>query len=237
MNLPAWLLLSFLVPGLLGGQATDKRVDHPGAKDIFFGYENGPDGDMVISSPKDTPTKPRHKQQRSGSPAPLSLRYWIELRGPSTGDPAFVTESKVFKSGEKIRFYFSSSTGGYISLAQRHANGTLTLLFPRPDRGLGDTKIQPSVDRILPSETAWFKFDDKPSTERIIIFFAESAKKLDTLIQTAVRAEMPEEAVVAQLGSKDLELEIEDTVPSQIGTYLVSRDGRPVIQNILLKHQ
>jgi Domain of unknown function (DUF4384) len=236
MNFPSWLLLSFLVPGLLGGQEPDKKVDHHGAKEAFFGFENGPDEEVVISNPKGVPPKPLHKQHRNGSPTPLSLRYWIELRGTSGSEPGLVTESRVFKSGERIRFYFSSSTGGYISLAQRHTNGTLTLLFPRPDRGLDDTRIQPSVDRILPSQAAWFKFDDKPSTERIVIFFAESSKKLDTLIQTAVRAEMPEEAVVAQLGSKDIELEIEDTVPSQIGTYLVSRDGRAVIRNVLLKH-
>jgi hypothetical protein len=239
MKSRAWLLMffSFAGPGLLGGQVADKQVDHQGAKEIFIGLGSGSDEVVVVTPhPEKNPTKRTPHKQQHGTSA-LSLLYWIELRGPSTSDSDRVTESRTFKSGERIRFYFTSSTGGYIALAQWHKDGTLALLFPRADKGLDDTKIQPSVERILPSETAWLKFDANPYIERVVILFADSAKRLHTLIQTTTRAEMPEEAVQAQLGSKDLLLEVEETVPSQIGTYLVSRDGGPVIRNIFLKHQ
>ena len=148
-----------------------------------------------------------------------------------------MTESRTFKSGERNRFNFSSSTGGYISLAQRNKDGTLKLLFPNAAQGLDDTSVKPSVDRMLPSEKAWFKFDDKPSTERIVILFAASAKKLEALVQEAVRSQVPERVVAGTQGSKDLVLEVEETAPAKVGTYLISRDGRPILQDIELKHQ
>jgi hypothetical protein len=231
MKFYGWFLLIFLFPRLLGTQV----ADDPGAKAIFFNLEKGQGEDVVIPSPgKGKPKKPQNRPPGSTRPEALSLRYWIELRGPSPSDNGFVTESRTFKSGERIRLYFSSSTGGYISLAQRNKNGSLTFLFPSLEKGLTDTRIKPSVDRILPGEKVWLKFDDKPSTERVVILFADSPKNLSTLVQTAISSEAP---IEGQLGSKDLVLEVEESEPSQIGTYLVSKDGRAVIRNIFLKHQ
>lgn len=232
MKLCGWSILILFVASLLGGQEAD---DPGGAKAIFFNLERGQGEDVVIPSPDNgKPEKHQHRSPRSTHPEALSLRYWIELRGPSPSDNGFVTESRTFKSGERIRLYFSSSTGGYISLAQRNKNSSLTFLFPSPEKGLTDTRIKPSVNRILPGENVWLKFDDKPSTERVVILFADSPKSLSILVQTAVSSEAP---IEGQLGSKDLVLEVEESEPSQIGTYLVSRDGRAVIQNIFLKHQ
>jgi hypothetical protein len=218
----------------LSGQEADNPPDKQGAKELFWNLQTGAGEELVISLPEKSghpPKPPRPAGQL------LSLRYWIELRGPSSSEGDLVTESRTFKSGEKIRFYFSSSTGGYISLAQRNKDGTLKLLFPNAAKGLEDTSIKPLVDRPLPSENAWFKFDDKPSTERIVILFAASAKKLEALIQQAVHSQVPERVVAGQQGSKDLVLEVEETAPTKVGTYLISRDGRPILQDIELKHQ
>ncbi len=218
----------------LSGQDAVNPPDQQGAKELFWKQQMEAGEELVVSSPEKSghPPKPPKPARQL-----LSLRYWIELRGPSSSEGDMVTESRTFKSGEKIRFYFSSSTGGYISLAQRNKDGTLKLLFPNVAKGLEDTSIKPLVDRTLPSESAWFKFDDKPSTERIVILFAASAKKLEALIQEAVHSQVPERAVVGHQGSKDLVLEVEETAPTKVGTYLISRDGRPILQDIELKHQ
>jgi hypothetical protein len=223
----------------LSGQEAVNPPDKQGAKELFWSLQMEAGEELVISSPKERPKEKSGHPPKSPTPAGqlLSLRYWIELRGPSSSEGDMVTESRTFKSGEKIRFYFSSSTGGYISLAQRNKDGTLKLLFPNAAKGLEDTSIKPLVDRTLPSENAWFKFDDKPSTERIVILFAASAKKLEALIQEAVHSQVPERVVVGQQGSKDLVLEIEEAAPTKVGTYLISRDGRPILQDIELKHQ
>lgn len=219
----------------LSGQDAVNPPDQQGAKELFWSLQMEAGEELVISSPNEPSKKSGHPPKPAGQL--LSLRYWIELRGPSSSEGGLVTESRTFKSGEKIRFYFSSSTGGYISLAQRNKDGTLKLLFPNAAKGLEDTSIKPFVDRTLPSENAWFKFDDKPSTERIVILFAASAKKLEALIQQAVHSQVPERVVVGQQGSKDLVLEVEETAPTKVGTYLISRDGRPILQDIELKHQ
>jgi hypothetical protein len=233
------LLFAQLFACALSGQEAAPPPDGQGAKEIFFNLRAGVGEEVVIPPAEEHHKKEhRHPPKPPAPPAqPLSLRYWIELRGPSSGEGDLVTESRTFKSGERIRFNFSSSTGGHISLAQRNQDGTLKLLFPNAAKGLDDTSIKPLVDRMLPSEKAWFKFDDKPSTERIVILFAASAKKLDALVQEAVRSQVPERVVAGTEGSKDLVLEVEETAPTKVGTYLISRDGRPILQDIELKHQ
>ncbi len=241
MKLSLRLLSLLLFPCALGGQETGGPPDGQGAKEIFWNLR--PAEEVVIPTPEKRAKEKPRQPQKPPAPAPakpaqpLSLRYWIELRGSSSGEGDLVTESRTFKSGERIRFNFSSSTGGYISLAQRNKDGTLKLLFPNAANGLDDTRIKPRADRILPSETVWIKFDDKPSTERVVILFTASEKKLKALIQEAVRSQVPERVVAGIEGSKDLVLEVEETAPAKVGTYLISRDGRPILQDIELKHQ
>jgi hypothetical protein len=235
MKIGGWAFLIFFFSSLLGSQEATDQADKLGAKEIFWDLQRKHEEELVIPEPpKVGREKHPRREIRSAPSGVLSLRYWIELRGPSPSENGSVTESRTFKSGERIRLHFSSSTGGYISLAQRNKNGSLTFLFPSPEKGLFDTRIKPSVNRILPSENVWLKFDDKPSTERILILFADSPKSLTTLVQSATTSEAP---IEGQLGSKDLVLDVEESEPSQIGTYLVSRDGRAVIRDIFLKHQ
>jgi hypothetical protein len=237
MKLFGWSLLIFLVPSSLCGQETHSH----GAKELFFSLQEGLVDVVIPKHNEENPVKHPIKHPKPSHVAPsedLSLRYWIELEGPTTGTSSSVTESRVFKSGEKIRFHFSSSTGGYIALAQRNKSGAFNLLFPRPKKGYDDPKIKPSVDRILPSEEASFVFDDNPSVERVLIIFAQSQQRLSDVLQMVDKSEKPTTQLAeSRLGSKDLVLEVEDSPTSDVGTYLVSRDGGAVIQEVLLKHQ
>src|SRR5262249_32626618 len=73
----------------------------------------------------------------------LGLSYWIELVG-ADGQGRQVTDSRIFRSGERIRLHFRSNAEGYIALILLGSSGTSRALFPDPVRGLTDSRIFPS---------------------------------------------------------------------------------------------
>jgi hypothetical protein len=170
----------------------------------------------------------------------LGLSYWIELVGED-GRGQQVTDNRIFRSGEKIRLHFRSNADGNIALIQLGSSGTSSVLFPDSTKGLKDSRISAGEDRILPTESAWFRFDNTPGTEKILVIFARSQQELDTF---SIRPSMDATAtkavaknVNAIRGGKDLILETETEKVSEIGSYGVNLAGKPVVMEIELKHQ
>ena len=170
----------------------------------------------------------------------LGLSYWIELVGQD-GEGQQVTDSRIFRSGEKIRLHFRANADGNIALIQLGSSGTSNVLFPDPSRGLDDSRINPREDRILPKESAWFRFDNTPGTEKILVVFARNQREMDIF---SIRPSMDVTATKAVLktvdeiqGGKDLILETETENDSEIGGYGVNLAGKPVVMEIQLKHQ
>jgi Domain of unknown function (DUF4384) len=181
--------------------------------------------------------------RRSPSPTngpTLGLSYWIELVGQD-GKGQQVTDHRIFRSGEKIRLHFSSNADGNIALIQLGSSGTSSVLFPDPAKGLNDSRILAREDRILPKESAWFRFDNTPGIEKILVVFARSQKELDIF---SIQPSMDATATKAVLrnvdeirGGKDLILETETENVSEVGSYGVNLSGKPVVMEIQLKHQ
>lgn len=179
-------------------------------------------------------------QEASNKTSPLGLSYWIDLV-EQDGSGQQVTESRIFRSGERIRIHFRSNADGNIALLQLGSHGTSSVLFPDPAKGLADSRIAAGEDRILPAESAWFRFDDAPGSERILVLFARSQQELDRF---SIRPTMDAAATRAALrnadeirGGKDLILETETENASEIGTYGVNLGGQPVVMEIQLKHR
>jgi hypothetical protein len=170
----------------------------------------------------------------------LGLSYWIEIVHPD-GKGQQVTDSRIFRSGERIRLHFRSNCEGYIALIQLGSSGTSTVLFPDPAKGVADNLIAADEDRILPKETAWFRFDNTPGTEKILALFGRSHRDLDTF---EIKPQMDAATTQAVMktaegirGGKDLILETETEKASEIGTYAVNLAGKPVVLEIQLRHQ
>lgn len=170
----------------------------------------------------------------------LGLSYWIELVGQD-GKGQQVTDNRIFRSGEKIRLHFRSNADGNIALLQLGSSGTSSVLFPDPSKGLDDSRISAREDRILPTESAWFRFDNTPGTEKILVVFARSQEEMNIF---SIRPFMDAAATKAVLetvddirGGKDLILETETEEASEIGGYGVNLAGKPVVMEIQLKHQ
>lgn len=170
----------------------------------------------------------------------VGLRYWIELVRPGESVGVRVTADRVFRSGERIRLHFQSNIAGYIALLQLGTHGAASLLFPDSAKGHPDNRIATMQDRVLPSNTAWFRFDNEPGSERLLVLFAQDLNDLPLLakISAAPRPDIQLVQETAEMGrtSKNLVLEHDVSAHETTGTYIVNVSGGPVIFELLLQH-
>jgi hypothetical protein len=185
------------------------------------------------------PDGPR-RSIRASNGSVLGLSYWIELVSKD-GQGQQVTSDRIFRSGERIRLHFLSNGDGNIALIQLGSSGTSSVLFPDPAKRLSDSRITAGEDRILPTESAWFRFDNSPGTEKILVLFGRAQQDLDTF---EIKPRMDVNATQAVMrsvenarGGKDLILETETQNASEVGTYAVNLAGKPVVLEVQLRHQ
>jgi hypothetical protein len=181
------------------------------------------------------------KVSNPGNQRVLGLSYWVELEGPKGQPGTQVTNQRIFRSGERIRLHFRSNAEGQIALLQLGSSGTSSFLFPDAEKGITDTSLAADQDRILPDASKWFTFDYHPGTERLLAIFAKSQADVDSLsIGPGMDSKATETVLQTarkERGSKDLVIETETRNASEIGTYGVTRSGKPVILEIDLKHE
>jgi hypothetical protein len=194
------------------------------------------------------PVKARKVPQRRVAVAPpgaaasraRGLHYWVELED-AAGEGSYVSSEQVFHSGQRIRLHFVSNADGRIMLLQMGTSKTATLLFPSPNQGLADNRLNAGEERVLPSDSHWFRFDAQPGTEQLLVLFARDAAELERF---RVKPEMgpADTRVMARevghvKGGKDLVIETETRIPSEVGTFVVNRKDEPVVLEISLRHQ
>jgi hypothetical protein len=246
------MIAAFLWSGVVRGA----EAPIPGAKELFY----DPAGDHLSSgSPAKPANKPSGKHPATSSSVDssarrlvqpvknvgaqqiLGLSYWIELEGRKGQPGAQVTNQRTFRSGERIRLHFRSNAEGQIALLQLGSSGNSSFLFPDPEKKLTDTSLVADQDRVLPDASRWFTFDNRPGAERLLAVFAKSKADVDSLsigpVMDAKATESVLQTAEKQRGSKDLIIETETRKASEIGTYGVTRSGKPVILEIELKHE
>lgn len=264
-------LVPFSVATLILAGTLQAQTPTPGAKELFYDPVDASVTSVSPGSPpqKGTPPKAGSAPRRGNRytpvqvdgngrrqvslpaasrtdgartrPAALGLSYWIELVGAEGGPGAQVADTRVFRSGERIRLHFRSNAEGHIALLQLGSSGTGRVLFPDPGQGLTENRLIANEDRILPSAGHWLRFDDKAGTERLIVVYARSQADLDKFPlkrdlgprETEVLAEKVQEV----RGSKDLLIETETRTASEVGTYGVNLSGQPVVLEITLEHR
>jgi len=205
-----------------------------GAKELFGGGVNR----KVVGSPQRGSTSAATYTPASKPVTPpFGLSCWIELVESAGRQGSQVVHTRMFKSGERIRLHFTGNANGYISLVQLGASGTASVLFPDTARGLVDNAIRAGADEIIPSEKHWFKFDNTPGTEHLLVLFAKTREELDRFVNEQA---MDLDATAAMLqfadrvtGGKDLITEIvEDEA-----TYTVNKMGNLIVMRLALVHQ
>jgi hypothetical protein len=210
-----------------------------GAKELF---DDG-GGDPVLDSgaaeaPRDRRSNTGHRPSDKNPPAPTAsgLKFWIELVKQQGESFAKVTDSRTFRSGEKIRLHFESNREGRIAIVQLGTSGTSSVLFPDPSKGLSDNSMRAREDRVLPSAKHWFRFDDTAGVERLLVLFARDQALLDGLVPAVqldpAQTDRLRYAADQPTGSKDLFIE---SVGDE--TYAANQKGGLVVLELTLTHR
>lgn len=226
-------VLSIFVLLVLGAADSSQAGDPPaGAKELFFERGAGDGGRLVHL---DAPAVSDAGALASDSDLPAGLRYWIELQDPSKGgETQHVTESRVFRDGERIRIRVDGSRDGYVSVLQAGASGQLSPLYPADSNV---ARIQAGETATIPADVdSWFRFDQRKGLERIFLLFAPTQAQLEAALAATrtLSAEVGSGTeVVRRAGAKDLVIEID---PAD-STYLMSPSGEAVVYEIRLSHQ
>lgn len=221
-----WMMLTVLVltvpaPGLLLAGQKDG-----GAKALFYDPASGA---VIRSNEKRTDQKTGKLKVRAVSAEKakyVGLNYWLDLDGVGS-----VTSDHVFRTGDRIRMRVRSNVDGYLSLWSLDSSGRGTLLFPKP--GSGSNKVQADTEYVTPGE---IRFAPPVEDERLLVFFSRSTADIPS--PTGSQTDSTAVAkVLGPAGSKALVFESEKKVASEVGDYVVNKNGGPIAKEIRLRHQ
>ena len=208
------------VPGGLGA---------PGAKDLY--YAEAPPGAAGAAS---------------RLPA-AGLKYRILRRG-SAGQAVEVDQDTVFRTGDRIRLGFEPNIDGFLYVIQQGASGRWSMLFPHPEIADGQNDVARFAEVSIPS-AGWFRFDDTPGTERVIVYLSrEKVTALPGAGGPVVKVESVAQPTVTDLTRtirpRDLVFEKDEAASDARGgavqaVYVVNQDevGQVVWETIELLHR
>ena len=105
--------------------------------------------------------------------------------------------------------------------------------------------MKAGVDTVLPSEAAWFRFDENPGAELILVFlntekgYSELGTRVAEPDLSATRTAELVSAVEKGKGSKDLMLEVEDQGTCFVNSGATRSPGSLALLSteIVLNHQ
>ena len=209
-----------------------------GARTLFYDPVNGlaaPPAPVVRAATKQRPVAaPVAAKPRTGTETPVSaiaapkyvgVHYWVELEGAG-----IVTANRAFKTGERIRVHLRTNVDGYLSLWSLDQTGKGTLLYPTSTAK--DAFIKADAPYVTPG---FIRFSPPAEDERLLLFFSRRPTDLPPNRQS-IAADEVQAATKAPAGSRALVFETEEKNPTEIGTYIVNREGGPVVAEVRLKH-
>ena len=179
-----------------------------------------------------------------GGAASAGLKYRILRRSPR-GEAVEVDPKTVFRSGDRIRFVFEPNIEGFLYVIQQGSSGEWSSLLPHPRIAGGRNRVVPFGEMAIPPGN-WFRFDDRPGTERIFLYLSpDPVDALPGIDGPVVDVQSVEQRTVNELaagiGSMDLVFgdEEESAAPGATGEamYVVNQTGSTVWWMVELRHE
>ena len=224
-----------------GAMFVAEATAQTGAKALFLDPTSG-SGVAPVKAASSNPKKST-AARKPEEPAPLAvnagLMYYIERQG-TDGRVDRVNPTTIFHSGDKIRLQLKSNVAGRLVIAQRNADGSSGVLFPDSRVNGGDNRIQADTVAALPSWGAWFKFDNNPGEERLLVMLTPEGSSVQPGAMPAEpmrpwdqkRTQDVTLLAQAQRGSKALVIEVDESKDSA-ATYVVQPAGKVVSQGVI----
>ena len=214
---------------LLGDHYLSAPAGAPGAMDLYYADAGARPGASASRVPN------------------AGLKYRVLRRG-GAGEAVEVAPDTVFRSGDRIRLGFEPNIDGFLYVIQEGTSGRWSMLFPHPQMQSGRNDVSRFTEVEIPPG-GWFRFDDNPGTERIMVYLSrEKVSALPGADGPVVRVESVARSTVDDLTRtirpRDLLFEKDEVVPAAPGAavqavYIVNQDevGGIVQETLELRHR
>lgn len=177
-------------------------------------------------------------EQASGEARSLAVKTTLLL--VRDGVTSSVPPSHVFKSGDKVKLVFTTSTDGYVYWLSKGSSGTYALLYPTAHAGM-DNHVKRNVEYSVPVK-GMFRFDDTPGKEELLCILSPTPlEDLDKAVaenfeNAAAAVASLEARHQAQRVARDLVFEEEES--ESVNTRKQeARDGEPFVAHYELVHE
>ena len=231
----------FIATLAIGAGFAEDGPAQKGAKALFLDPTSG-NAIATVKTSNPAVKKPA-VVRKAVEPVPLGvnagLMYYVERQTPD-GHVDRVNPATVFHSGEKIRLQLKSNVEGRLLIAQRNSDGGSSILFPDSRVNGGDNWIRANDMAALPSSGSWFKFDNNPGEEHLLVMLTpegHAAQPGATPVETmrpwdGKRTQDVSLLAQAQRGSKALVVEVDESTNAP-ATYIVQPAGKVVSQGVI----
>ena len=196
------------------------------------------------------PSKPRTASQTASVagkkpvadtslPLNAGLMYYIE-RQRSDGQMERVNPTVTFRSGDRIRIQLKTNVEGRLTIAQRNAESGSSVLFPDIKVNEGDNRIHAGQVTALPSATSWFKFDENPGEEHLLVMLTPQGAQASPEVLPpgspkqwdSRKTQELTQLAQTQKGSKSLVIEVDEAKETP-ATYIVQPAGKVVAGGVI----
>jgi hypothetical protein len=221
-----WVVVFSLIATLQPYSLAQQQAS--GAKALFYDPESG-----TVLKTQDRKKNPQNgiikvKQVPSSRAKYTGIHYWIELDGVGQ-----VTADHTFHTGDRIAIHIRSNVDGYMSLWSINPAGAGTRLFPSTGQAAQANFIKADDEYITPGK---IRFTLPVEDERLLIFFSRTQADLPEYSNSSDASNVLAKTRDAA-GSKALLFETENKNPTEVGNYVVNKNGGAVVREIRLKHR
>ena len=183
------------------GVAQNQNNNTAGAKRLFYDTTTGV---RTGGGPEPRPAPRGGGQPGAGggstqpAPAPpkpgevTGLMYYVEVIQP-TGQALRVNTSRVFHSGERLRFHIMSNVSGKLTILQSENDGPLLPLFPNPQLRGGDDRVEQGKETIIP-----MVFDNRPGNIRLLMMLVADGAAQPVRTQASTTTANPPPSTTTQ---------------------------------------
>ena len=136
-------------------------------------------------------------KKQADKPAVVAVKTSIELT--RDGKKSTVLPDQEFKSGDKVKFIYTTNIDAYVYWLSQGTSGDYSMLFPSPKTGT-DNLVKKNDIYTIPVKGN-FKFDEKPGVEKILLVL--SSEKISELEEAAKEAAAKNGKITAEAASVD----------------------------------
>jgi hypothetical protein len=200
--------------------------------------------DLVFEEEDDVAAAETAKKNNIANPVTISVKTTLDLT--RDGQTSSVEPNQEFKSGDRVKLRYTTSTDGYVYWLAKMSSGKYSVLFPNNQTGM-DNLVKKNEEHTVPVKGS-FRFDDKPGTETLLMVFApdkipeleqavaEANGQKNNVVENSTQVASLEKENTSKRKTRDLVFEDEDDEEVNTKTQVAPK-GEPFVAMYELIHK